>query len=56
MHENSVPGRVFGSRRDLLRKHFEVRKSPPKLCKLFPISASLNLVEGAMLKNRLMPP
>ena len=31
MHDNSVPGRVFGSRRDLLRNNFEARRSPPKL-------------------------
>ena len=30
MYENSVPGRVFGSRRDPLRKIFEVRRIPQK--------------------------
>ena len=51
MHENSVPGRVFGSRRDLLTKIFEVRGSPPKICKLFP--QALIYLRGAMLIYRL---
>ena len=31
MHENSVPGSDCGSRRDLPRKHIEVRRSPPEI-------------------------
>ena len=31
MHENSVSGRGFGSRRYLHRKYFDVRGSPPKI-------------------------
>ena len=42
MHENSDPGRVFGSRHDLLRK-IEVSRSPPKAMQI--ISANLNLFE-----------
>ena len=30
-HENSVPGMVFGSRRDLLRTNFEATRSPQKI-------------------------
>ena len=54
MHENSVPGRVFGSRRDLLRKTFGMRRSPVKLCKLFP--QALIHLKGAMLMYRLKSP
>ena len=43
MHKKFVPGRVFGSRRDLLRKKIGVRRSSPEIMKI--ISASPNLFE-----------
>ena len=54
MHQNSVPGRVFGSRRGLLRKKLRSVGHLQKLCKLFP--QALIYLKGAMLIYRLMPP
>ena len=49
MHENSVPGMVFGSRRDLLGKNLRSVGQLQKLCKLFP--QALNYLKGAALFN-----
>ena len=54
MHEKSVPGRVFGYGRDILRKVMGSVGHLKKLCKLYP--QTVIYLKGVMLIYRLMPP